>query len=194
MVTRVVFSATGRVGACCALFKVRIGNCWLLSSIKPLFFCGSGIYALWAPRGCLFFAPGGLPLFLGTCLLIISMQAHLVKQPQDDATYLWQTIIRAFRFVLGSFRSSLFSSCVPSASRFDWDLRQIDVITLLRLLSQGLRFGTYIRILCWWNALSWNWWRGGNGALRLVSAFKDQCRNCSMALTGGLKAGKGSCC
>ena len=57
MAMRVVFSATGGVGACCSPFKFGIGNCWLLS--------GPGIYALWAPRGCLFFDPGGLPFFLG---------------------------------------------------------------------------------------------------------------------------------
>ena len=122
------------------------------------------------------------------------MKAHLVKQAQSTVTYLWQAMIRAFRLVLGSLRSSPFSSCVPSASPFDWDLRQTDVIILLGLLEQGLRYGTYIGILCWWNALSWNWWRGGISALRIVSAFIDQCRNCSIGLTAGLKAGKGSCC
>ena len=64
---RAVFSATGGVGACCSPFKFGIGNCWLISSIKPLLFSGPGIYALWAPRGCLFFDPGGLPFFLGIC-------------------------------------------------------------------------------------------------------------------------------
>ena len=122
------------------------------------------------------------------------MKAHLIKQPQYDVTYLWQAMIRAFRLVLGSLRSSLSSSCVPSAPRFDWDLRQTDVIILLGLLEQGLGYGTYIRILCWRNALRWNWWSEGIGALRVVSAFRKQSRNCRMGLTAGLKAGKGSCC
>ena len=49
-----------------------IGVGWLpLSELRELF--GPGITALWAPHGCLFFAPGGLPFFLGPCLCSVSV-------------------------------------------------------------------------------------------------------------------------
>lgn len=47
--------------------------CWLWLPSESRSPSGPGTYALWAPFGFLFFDPSGLPFFLRSCILSVSM-------------------------------------------------------------------------------------------------------------------------
>ena len=64
-----------------AMLEVGANACW--PSIELLPPSGADVFTPWAPRGFLFFAPKGLPLFLGSFWYGISVRLSFLKERND---------------------------------------------------------------------------------------------------------------